>query len=143
MYRIVPFLFLFILGCASGSSRPDAVARPDIDSSLAHPISFGAGTVATVTIDVTVRNNAAVPLLVHRIEIDSPGMARYSLVPIRRALNETLAPGEIRAIPILTNAVTTTSRPGEPLSIRTILEFEAQGRRWREVTMTRDPNALQ
>jgi hypothetical protein len=143
MYRIVPFLFLFVLGCASGSSRPNTVPRPDIDSSLAYPISFGVGSVANVTIDVTIRNNALVPLIVHRIEIDSPGMATYSLGPVRRAFNQTLAPGEIRSIPIHTNAVTSIRRPGEPLSIRTVLEFQAQGRRWREVTMTRDPNALQ
>jgi hypothetical protein len=132
---LVLFLAVFaLIGCSTaGSTRPTNVAQPDIDANIAGPVYFGSGQTAPVTLEVTIRNNATVPLKAHQVELTSPGMTTYTLRAIRRIVNETIAPGDTRTITLFTQAYTTVRDPAEPLTLRTIVYFEANGAKWREI----------
>jgi hypothetical protein len=132
-------LFLFV-ACGTGATRPASVPRPEISLRQAGHIFFGSGTTATATIEVDVKNTASVPLRVRDIEISSPGMVEYALVPTRRVFHQTIAPGETKTLTVLTTAVTQFARltPSEPLSVRAIVTFDANGTVFRE--LVRDPH---
>ena len=140
MRRIVPFLLLLTLACATASSsRPATLPQPDIDSRLVTPIYFGAGIEAPATIEVSVRNRAQVPIIVRRIEITAPNMRQYTFLPAARTFRETVPPGETKLL-IVSTRVTEPLRdtPDEPLSLRVVVELEAEGNTWREVLMKRN-----
>ena len=136
-------LALLLVSCSSATTedtqRPASVARPDVGVQLANSIFFGSGTTAPATFDVVVRNNATVPLTLRRLEIASPGMAEYTIVPQSRIYSETIPPGETKNITYFGTARTNVSRlnPTEPLSVRAILDFEASGVRFREILLNR------
>lgn len=137
-----PHLFLITLltiGCtsSSGTSRPSSVGQPDISVTLANPLFFGSGTTAPANFDVTITNRANVPISLRRLEIDSPGMVEYRLVPMARQFNEVIAPGETKTLSVSATVRTAQTRltPSEPLTVRVVADFEANGQRFREVLL--------
>ncbi|HEV7239121.1 MAG TPA: hypothetical protein VGQ36_07760 [Thermoanaerobaculia bacterium] len=131
-------LLLLTLACASTpSQRPANVPQPNIDAELLSPLFFGSGNSAPATIEVRVTNRGNVPIVVRRIELDSPGMVQYTLRRYMREHNETVGPGETKPITVFATAVTTVSRPTEPLAMRAIVHFRAEGKSWREILITR------
>ncbi len=138
MHRSLSLLIVLLTGCASvASTRPATIPQPEIDARLAHPVFFGSGSTAPATVDVTVRNRAKVPIVVRRVEVDTPGMVMYTILRTSRTFRETVPAGETKSLPIFATATTVTSRPTEPLAIRVIIEFEGGGSIWREVLITR------
>lgn len=143
MHRVVSFLFLLTaalaMACATAqSSRPATIPAPDITAGLVHPIHFGGLNTAPATIEVRITNRAQVPLMVRRIEIESPGMTQYTLDRGIRNFRETIAPGETKALSVFSRATAqTTTRPDEPLTIRTVVEFSSGDSVWREVAVLR------
>ena len=138
MRRLLPLLLLLTAACASSSGdRPKDIPKPDIDVRQAAPIFFGSGYRAPVSIDVHITNNATVPLRVREIEIRSTGMMQYSIDRVSKIFNETIEPGESRSLGLVTTA--TASRrelhSSEPLSVQTIIRFEANGRGFREIVL--------
>lgn len=140
MHRTLSILLLLSLACASGTAqRPAGMPQPDMDARLVNPIFFGSGGRAPATIEVRVANRGRVPLVVRRIELDSPGMGQYVLARVSRQFNETVPPGQMKTMTVFATALAqTTSRPTEPLTIRAIIEIKAQGATWREVLIMRD-----
>ncbi len=135
---VVVVLTAALFACGSSkTSRPPDIPPPDIDARLAHEIFFGSQDNAPATINVYIRNRANVPIHVRRMEIDSPGMAQYTILRNNRYYNEVVNAGEEKVIGQVVTVVTTTSRPTEPLQIRAIVEFEVGGTRWREIVMAR------
>lgn len=141
MHRVVSLLFLLALalGCTTPrSSRPASIPQPDIVARLVNPLHFGGGDVSPANIDVTIRNRATVPIILRRIEIDSPGMRQYTLDRAVRTVRETIPPGESKNVTVFARAIALITRnPDEPLNIRTIVELEGGGSVWREVLMMR------
>jgi hypothetical protein len=125
---------LLLVACTS-AGRPASIAPPSIQLRQLGPIFFGSGRSAPATIEVEVTNHAAVPLRVREIDLSSPGMAQYTLLRTRRIFSETIPPGESRTLTIPATAVTDVARlsPSEPLSLRAIVTFEANGTRFREI----------
>lgn len=144
MHRRVSSLFLVALfpllslACASGGNgRPANIAAPEVNADLSGMVFFGSGNTAPANIDVEVTNVANVPITLRRVEVDSPGMGTYALRRSSRMVRETIAPGETRRVTVFATAVTTVRNPTEPLTIRTITEFESGKDRWREISITR------
>lgn len=139
MHRRVSLLFLVVLfavACGStGSGRPANISAPEIRSGIAGTVFFGSGTTAPVTIDVAVTNTATVPIVLRRVEVDSPGMSTYGLIRTARTMRENLAPGETKTVSVFATAVTNVRNPSEPLTIRVIADFESGKDRWREIEM--------
>lgn len=140
MHRTLSILLLLSLACAGATmKRPAGMPPPDVDARLVNPVFFGSGTSAPATIEVRVANRGQVPLVVRRIELDSPGMGQYTLARIARQFSETVAPGETKTMTVFATAIAqTTRRPTEPLTIRAIVEIKAQGLVWREMVIMRD-----
>lgn len=144
MHRRLSFLLLLAVlvttGCGSAkSTRPASIPQPDLDAGLATELFFGSGTQAPANIDVKVTNRATVPIVLRRIEIDSPGMGQYVIGRAIRDFRETIAPGETKVVAVFATAYAqTTRRPSEPLQLRAIIEFEAGEARWREILMARE-----
>ena len=142
MRRSLSILLLLVLAaCASTTARrPANVPQPDLGARLLNPLFFGSGNEAAATIEVGVRNRAAVPIVLRRIEIATPTMGQYSLFARPRDMRETIGPGEEKAFTAFATAIAqTTRRPTEPLQMRIILEFESVGGQvWREILLTRD-----
>jgi hypothetical protein len=143
MRRAVSFLFLltavFAMACATAnSSRPATIPAPDITAGLVHPLHFGGLTTAAATIEVRITNRAQVPIMVRRIEIESPAMQQYTLDRGVRDVRETIGAGETKVVSIFTRATAlTTTNPDEPLTIRTVVEFASGDNTWREVLVLR------
>ena len=141
MHRRVSLLFLvvlFAMSCASaGNTRPATIAAPEIRADVAGTIFFGSGNSAPANIDVAVTNRATVPIVLRRLEVDSPGMSTYGLLRTARQIRETIAPGETKSVTVFATAVTTVRSPSEPLTVRVIAEFENGKDRWREIVTTR------
>ena len=140
MRKVLSFLLLLSLACASTQSRrPEGMPQPDIDAGMINPLFFGSSNTAPATIEVRIGNRGNAPLVVRRIELDSPGMGQYSLIRYSRQYNETVAPGEVKALTAFATAVAqTTTRPTEPLTIRAIIELQSQGSTWREIALIRE-----
>jgi hypothetical protein len=128
-------LTLLSVACASGNVRPANIAAPSVEADLNGTVFFGSGDRAPANIDVTVTNNAGVPITLRRVEIDSPGMGTYGIVRTSRLFRDTIAPGETKRVTVFTTAITTVRNPSEPLTLRAIAEFESGKDRWREITM--------
>jgi hypothetical protein len=139
--RLSILLLLALMGCASNAAkRPAHIPQPDLGARLANPLFFGSGTESVATIEVGVRNRAAVPIIVRRIETASPGMGQYTIIGQPRDFRETVAPGEEKVLTTFATAYAqTTVRPTEPLSLRVIVEFGTEdGTRWREIILLRE-----
>ena len=131
---VVALTVLFALACGStASSRPAGITAPEVRSDLAGTIFFGSGNTAPANIDVTVTNTASVPIVLLRVEVDSPGMSTYGIRRTVRQVRENLAPGETKRVTVFATAITEVRNPSEPLTIRTIADFEAGKDRWREI----------
>jgi hypothetical protein len=78
--------------------------------------------------------------VLRRIEIDSPGMAEYALARHIRQFNERIEAGSSKTVHLFATARTNLSRftPTEPLSVRVVAEFEANGKRFQEVYLLRN-----
>ena len=128
-------LLAFVISCASSNTarRPATISRPDIDADLASQVFFGGGSSAPATIDVTVKNTSTEPITVRRIEVDSPGMTEWGLMRQSRSYAEVIEPGATKTLTFFGTATTITSARNEPLTFRTIVDFEsAGGIQWRE-----------
>jgi hypothetical protein len=140
---LTPLLLVLAAACGSSNSstRPATIARPEIGvRSTASSIFFGSGATAPVPLEVIVANNASVPLRVRRIQIESPGMAEYSLYPLQRTFNEEVPPGQTKTFNLMATAYTNISRlnPTEPLQVRAMVEFEGPAKeRFREIVFQR------
>lgn len=136
---ILLLLLLPLAGCASArNERPASIPRPDLNAYLVTEIFFGSGTSAPAPIQVDIRNRASVPIVVRRIQIDSPTMGQYTIGRADRYFRETVAPGESKSLTVFATAYAqTTRRPSEPLQLRVFIEFESGEERWREILMTR------
>jgi hypothetical protein len=119
MRRSLSILLLLAVACASNqASRPAGIAQPDLDARMVNPLFFGSGTEAHATIEVAIQNRASAPIIVRRIELDSPGMSQYSLLRSVRDYRETIPAGETKTL--------------------TMVEFESSaGEVWREILMLR------
>ena len=134
---LLTFLLLSTListaACSSGATRPANVPRPDMAVNPVGSVFFGSGNTAPITLEVAVRNNGTTPLRVLDVEIASPGMATYTIQTVRRTFHETIAPGETKRLNVNTYATTRVSNPNEPLSLRTVITFDSNGQRFREI----------
>lgn len=139
MRKTLSFLLLLAIACGTTPARrPEGMPQPDIEANLVNPLFFGSTTSAPATIEIRVTNRGQVPMVVRRVELDSPGMGQYALIRYARQFNETVPPGETKALTAFATAVAqTTLRPTEPLTIRAIVELQASGATWREVLMLR------
>jgi hypothetical protein len=144
MHRRVSLLFLVALfivlstmacGSSGGSSRPATIAQPEVRAALSGTVFFGSGNTAPANIDVSVTNTATVPIVLRRLEVDSPGMGTYGLVRTSRTFRENIGPGETKNVTVFATAVTNVRSPSEPLTIRVIADFESGTDRWREISM--------
>ena len=125
-------LFLAAACASSRSDRPAGIAQPDINAEAVGTVFFGSGSSAPITLEVTVRNNAQTAIAIREVEISAPGMTTYTVRPVRRPFNETIAAGDTRSVTLFSTAYTSVRDPAEPLTLRTIVTFEANGQRWRE-----------
>ena len=126
-------VLLLLVSCASAAHRPSGVAAPQMDARLVGSIFFGTNTTAPATFEVSVRNPSDVPLTLQRIRIDSPGMSQYTLSNVQKEIRETIDPGETGTFTVFGTAVSRVGRASEPLTIRLIADFEAEGKSFREV----------
>lgn len=141
MHRRVSLLFLVVLAAAllaiacgtTGSSRPATISAPEVRADLVGTVFFGSGNTAPANIDVHITNTASVPITLLRLEVDSPGMATYRIQRTVRQVRENLGPGETKRVTIFATAITNVRNPSEPLTLRTIADFEAGKDRWREI----------
>jgi hypothetical protein len=132
-------LFLFAVACGSGSQpqRPANFPAPELDVRLAHEVFFGSSSSAPANIDIEVKNRATTPLVVRRVEVDSPGMVEYAIRHAVRDFRQTVNPGESKTMTVFATAETSVRRPTERLTIRAVIEMEAQGKIWREYVQVR------
>ena len=127
-------LLLVLIGCASaGGGRPANVAQPEIAVQMSHDLFFGSGGTAAAPVEVLVHNRAGVPIEVSRIDVESFGMVEYRLIPARRYIRETVAPGQTKSFSLFTTAVAYVRNPREPLTLRAVVALSAAGAHWREV----------
>ncbi len=126
---------LMLASCATSPQRPASVPRPELQVRLASPIFFGSGTRAPATLELDITNRATVPIVVRRVQADSPNMAQYTIYPEMRDYHETIGPGETKTLTLFATAVAGRSRltPSEPLVLRLFLELEVNQQRFREV----------
>lgn len=117
------------------------MTSPQIEVSLpSGPPFFGSARTAPVTLDVVVANTSAIPFHVRRIELSSPSATEFGIYPTERLFNQLIAPGEQQTLALTATAVTSQSSrmaPTEPLMLRVIVEMEHEGKRWREVILSR------
>lgn len=136
LFLVTLFGILFLVACGStGSGRPANIAAPDVRAELNGSVFFGSGSTAPANIDVLVTNRATVPIVLRRLEVDSPGMGTYRIIRTARTVRENLAPGETKNVTVFATAVTTVRNPSEPLTLRVIADFESGKDRWREIQM--------
>jgi len=101
---------------------------------------FGSSRTAPVTFDVSIANTSPIPFSVRRIELSTPSSVEFGIYPAERLFNEAVAPGEQKTMSVTAtayNAGNARMSPTEPLAMRMIVEFEHEGKRWREVTLSR------
>ena len=135
-FSFAVLLIAMLAACSSGSgARPADLPQADVNVMLRAPLMFGSSRVASAGLDVTVRNQATVPIRVRRIQLSSPAMVEYAIRPVERAFNDALAPGETKTFSILAEAVSSSAglSPSEPLNVRAVIQFEEGKRSYRDV----------
>ncbi|HUR81731.1 MAG TPA: hypothetical protein VM733_13260, partial [Thermoanaerobaculia bacterium] len=139
--RVLPLLLFIAAACGSASgNRPADVAKPDIDvQQVGGALFFGSSGLAPVSIEVSIRNNATVPLRVREVELRSPGMMQYTLTRATKTFNETIPPGQSRTVGLVATAYKNNPREvsSEPLTIQAVVRFDVNGRGFREIVMER------
>lgn len=136
---VLLLLPLAAAGC-SAFNRPPTPGRPEVAVRQLTPLFFGSSYSAPVTIGVGIRNPSREPIVVRRVRLEpGPGMNEYSVQSTERQINESLAPGEAKAVNINMTAVTNVPRlhSVEKLSLRAFIEFDREGQRYREIYMFR------
>ena len=136
MRRALLFFALLVAGCTSSlASRPKDIPQPTIQVRQEGSIYFGSGMEAAASIDIEVTNNAKVPLLIKEVEVSSPGMAEYTIVRTSKLFNDTVEPGQSRVVGLVATAIARDVRRDryEPLSLRAVIRFEAEGKAFREI----------
>ena len=135
---VIASLVLLATACSSAENRrPPNFPQPYIRVDAIGDMFFGSSRTAPITFEVEIGNRAQTPLRVREIEITSPGMSTYTIRPARRFLNDEIAPGAGKTLTLFTTAITNVREPREPLILRTIITFEAQGNVWREIQQQR------
>ena len=96
---------------------------------------FGNAGRTDVHVDVVVRNVAQEPIVIRRVRLNAGPGAQYRVTPADRIVHKAIAPGETETISLTMEAFTDVSRldATEPLTIRTMVEFERGGKRFREI----------
>ena len=131
-------LLVAAVACGTArSTRPASIPKPSLDVALINELFFGSGSEADATIEVLIENRASVPIILRRVEISSPGMLQYELVPMAKEFRQTIAPGGTKAVRLLTIARTDSSRQIEPLMLRAVVQLEGGGSSWREIVLRR------
>jgi hypothetical protein len=134
LFLVVAVAALFAVACGSTSSaRPATISAPALRADLVGTVFFGSGNTAPANIDVSVTNTSSVPITLLRVEVDSPGMATYRIQRTVRQVRENLGPGETKRVTVFATAITNVRNPSEPLTLRTLADFEAGKDHWREV----------
>ena len=136
LFLVVAITTLFTLACGSTSSgRPAGIPAPEVGAELNGTVFFGSGNTAPANIDVFVTNRASVPIVLRRVEVDSPGMATYTIRRTSRLFHDTIAAGETKRVTVFSTAYTNVRNPSEPLTLRVITEFESGKDVWREISI--------
>lgn len=135
--RLLSIFVVTLAGACASATRPPEIPPPSIHVRQMGSLFFGSGFTAPISLEVDVTNRAAEPLVVRQVRIESPGMAEYSLYPITRTFNTTLAPGQTETFHLSGTAYTNVTRlsPREPLAVRARVDFEARGRRFQELVL--------
>jgi hypothetical protein len=134
---LVPLLVIAAACGSSSGNRPADVEKPSISIRQASSIFFGSSNTAPVTIDISITNNAKVPLRVREIEVRSPGMMQYGLQRTAKTFNETIPAGESRTLGLVATAIANQARTrsDEPLAVQAVVRFEVNGRGFREIVL--------
>ena len=139
-FPVVVLLVTILAACSTVGTKPADVAAgvptADVTVRLGSPLFFGASRAASAMFDVTVRNQAAVPVTLRRIHLSTGGMLQYVIEPLDRTFAETLAPGESKTVRLTTGATASVAgiNPTEPMHVRVEAEFETtNGRRYRKI----------
>jgi hypothetical protein len=133
--RLVAIVFVMAACSSGGPPMSTSGGRAGVAVTLASPVFFGSGTTAPANLEVLVENRAGVPIVVRNISIQSSGMLSWGIYPTQRMFNETVNPGEAKAFPMFATASARTSRmtPNEPLTVRTVVQFDAGKERFQEI----------
>lgn len=139
--RFVVLSLAFLMACASGSTRPANLAQPELrlQKQGNAPPFFGSGYTAAVNFDVEIHNRATTPIVVTRIELQTPGMVQYAIYPTERFFRDTIEANTTRTFAIPATAYTDRDRltATEPLTVRAVVDFEAGTEKWREIYLSR------
>jgi hypothetical protein len=138
--RPLALVCLLAAACSTASGRPAGMTQPQLEVRLASGSPFfGSGRTAGVTFDVVVANTSAIPFNVRRVELSTPNAIEYGIAPTERLFNDAVAPGQQRTFAIPATAITTVNRiqQTEPLMVRLVMELEHDGKRWREIILSR------
>ena len=133
---IASTLLLLLAACAS-STRPANIPQPGIEVRQAGPIFFGSAPSTPVTVDISITNNADVPIVLRNAEVSS-NAEQYTIPRYRRTFEQTIAAGETRTVQLDATAVVLSNRPvnAQPVLVRTFLLFDANGKPFREAVVT-------
>ena len=137
-FVLASLVLLAATACSTANSRrPANFPQPYVRVEPVGNLFFGSGNSAPITFEVEIGNRAQTPLRVREIEITAPGMSTYTIRPVRRLMNDEIAPGAGKTLTLFSTAITNVRDPREPLILRTIITFEAQGNVWREIQQQR------
>lgn len=100
---------------------------------------FGTGRTAGVTFDVIIANTSPIPFNVRRVELSTPSAIEYGINPTERLFNDPVGAGQQRTFAVPATAFSRVNRmtQTEPLLVRLVVELEHEGKRWREIILSR------
>ena len=136
--RLLP-LVLLLAACASSpdgdETKTAAPDRPSVNILIRENLYIGRNDQAPVTVDVQVLNNAADPIMIRRIRVQSWAMASFSIGPGERYIREMVPAGGMKEIQIQTVATRLVSgrNLNEPLTLRAIVDYEIGGRQYHQI----------
>ena len=138
--RLLPALLL-TLACATGGdgNRVTAGPRPSVGMSVAGPVHIDRTGEGPITLVVRITNTAPHPITVRRVRVQSWAMEQWAIDPAERYVVEKLDPGASARIELSGTAYrkSRTRFLGEPLTLRALVDYEVEGRRFREVVVER------
>lgn len=123
---------LFVLGCASSSSKP-AGPEPEIQIRQLSNIPEAARNIVgriSVQYALSVRNSTPTAIQLQRIEVQSIGFGAYTLPLTTLPFDLVIDPGETRTVSFWGAAVidsTTIMGANGPVTLRTVADFKASG----------------
>jgi len=129
-------LLILATACASQTATTNP-GRPELVLIQRNEIFFGSGTTAPITIGVQLKNVAAEPIVIRRIRLEPGLMTQYTVRPREELYNHALPPGDARSVEMVLMAVTQMDprrfRQSEPLALRARVDYEYQGKKYREI----------